>query len=338
MLKFRIKKRSLAVSLVLFILFSFTIIASAENNEKTPQSQTVQGIVSDLAGNSLPGVNVLVKSTLVGAITDQNGHYSINLPPNSKVLIFSFVGMKTSEVEVNNQTVINVTLNEDISGLDEVVVLGYMTQKKADLTGSVAVVSSSDVSNSSNASILKSLQGKIPGMVITTDGNPNDNVNVMIRGLTSFRSAPPLLVIDGLPSDINLKDINSQDIESIQVLKDAASASIYGSRAASGVILITTKLGKVGEQTITYNGSFGIATYLNPVQLLNTEEYGQAMWQACINDGLNPDLNTQIYSYKWHTEADGTPVLDKVTPREFLNGDNTMKSANTNLLKEGTRT
>ena len=212
-----------------------------------------------------------------------------------------------------------------------------MTQKKADLTGSVAVVSSSDVSNGNNASILKSLQGKIPGMVITTDGNPNDNVNVMIRGLTSFRSAPPLLVIDGLPSNVNLKDINSQDIESIQILKDAASASIYGSRAASGVILITTKLGKVGEQKITYNGSIGIATFLNPVHLLNTEEYGQAMWQACINDGLDPDLNTQIYSYDWHTEADGTPVLDKVTPREFLNADNTMKSADTDWLKEGTR-
>ncbi len=337
MSRIRIRKGIWAMSLVVFVLFSVTKVIYAENNAQTQQPQIVTGKVSDPNGDKFPGVSVVVKGTTVGTLTDQDGHYSIDLPPNAKALIFSFVGMKTSEVQINERTVIDVTLVEDIIGLDELVVLGYMSQKKADLTGSVAVVSSSDVSNTSNASILKSLQGKIPGMVITTDGNPNDNVEVSIRGLTSFRAAPPLIVIDGLPSNINLKDLNSQDIESIQILKDAASASIYGSRAASGVILITTKLGKVGEQTITYNGTFGIATHLNPVELLNTEQYGQALWQACINDGLDPNINTQIYSFDWHTEADGTPVLDKVTPREYLNADNTMKSADTDWLKEGTR-
>lgn len=337
MLKFKIKQRIWAVSLVLFILFSFTKIISAEINEKTQQPQSVQGKVTDLSGNQLPGVNVVVKGTSIGAITDQDGKYSLTLPPNSKTLVFSFIGMKTLEINIANQTVIDATLNDDIIGLDELIVVGYMKQKKADLTGAVTVVSSDDIKKSTDANVLKSLQGRVPGLFITTDGNPNDNVNIMIRGLTSMRSVPPLLVIDGLPSNTNLKDINPQDIESIQVLKDAASASIYGSRAASGVILITTKLGKAGEQKITYDGSVGVSAFLNPVEMLNTQQYGQALWQASVNDGLDPNLNTKIYSYEWHNDANGTPVLDKVTPKEFLNADNTMSSANTNWMKEGSR-
>jgi len=337
MLKYRIKKLNLTASLLFFILFSLTKNVCAENNLNTQQLETVQGVVSDFNGIPLPGVNVLAKGTTVGVITDINGHYLINLPPKSTLLVFSFIGMKTSEVSINNQTVINVTLNEDISGLDEVIVVGYMSQKKADLTGSIALVSKSDISMSTGANILKSLQGKVPGMVITSDGNPNDNVNVTIRGLTSMRSAPPLLVIDGLPSNVNLKDINPSDIESIQVLKDAASASIYGSRAASGVILINTKLGKVGEQKISYDGSVGFSAFMYPIDMLNTQEYGQCLWQAAVNDGLDPNQNTQIYSYDWHKDAAGTAILDKITPREWLNAEQTMKSGNTNWMKEATR-
>jgi TonB-linked SusC/RagA family outer membrane protein len=336
MLKYKIIKINWAASLLFFILFSLTKNVCAENNMQTQQQQSVQGKVSDAKGIPLPGVNVVVKGTTTGAITDKDGNYSIKISINSTALVFSFIGMKTSEIIINNQTVIDVTLSEDISGLDEVIVTGYMNQKKADLTGSIAVVSKTDIDKSTDANILKSLQGKIPGMVITTDGNPNDNVTVTIRGITSMSSAPPLLVIDGLPSTINLKDFNTQDIESIQVLKDAASASIYGSRAASGVILITTKHGKIGEQQITYDASVGFS-HFKPISMLNTQEYGQCLWQAAINDGLDPNQNTQIYSYDWHKAADGTAVLDKVTPREWLNTDQTMKSANTDWMKEATR-
>ncbi len=321
----------LAGILTCLILFFIPEAVKAEGNED--QQQTVQGIVSDLAGNPIVGANVIVKGTTLGAITDQSGKFTIQVPSTSNILVFSFIGMKSIEVPINKQTNLNVTLSEDIIGLDELIVVGYMTQKKADLTGAVAVVSNEQIHKTTNANVLKSLQGKIPGMFVTTDGNPNDNVNIMIRGITSVRANPPLLVIDGLPSNANLKDINQQDIESIQVLKDAASASIYGSRAASGVILITTKLGKVGDQKITYDGSVGVSAFLNVVPMMDTQQYGQALWQASINDGLDPNASTKIYTYDWHRDPNGQAILDKVNPVEWLNADHTMHSANTNWMK-----
>lgn len=323
-----------AGSLICIILFFIPERMKAEGDG---QQQTVQGIVSDLAGKPVTGANVVVKGTNVGAITDESGKFSIQVASSSSILVFSFIGMKSVEVPVNNKTNIDVTLSEDIIGLDELIVVGYMTQKKADLTGAVAVVSNTEIQKTTNANVLKSLQGKIPGMFVTSDGNPNDNVNIMIRGITSVRANPPLIVIDGLPSTANLKDINQQDIESIQVLKDAASASIYGSRAASGVILITTKNGKVGDQKITYDGSVGISALMKRLHMMNTEQYGTALWQASINDGLDPSLNTKLYTYDWHKDANGVAILDKVNPVEWLNAAQTMHSANTDWIKAATQ-
>lgn len=323
-----------AGSLICIILFFIPERMKAEGDG---QQQTVQGIVSDLAGKPIAGANVVVKGTNVGAITDASGKFSIQVASSSSILVFSFIGMKSVEVPVNNKTNIDVTLSEDIIGLDELIVVGYMTQKKADLTGAVAVVSNTEIQKTTNANVLKSLQGKIPGMFVTSDGNPNDNVNIMIRGITSVRANPPLIVIDGLPSTANLKDINQQDIESIQVLKDAASASIYGSRAASGVILITTKNGKVGDQKITYDGSVGVSALMKRLHMMNTEQYGTALWQASINDGLDPSLNTKLYTYDWHKDANGVAILDKVNPVEWLNAAQTMHSANTDWIKAATQ-
>jgi TonB-linked SusC/RagA family outer membrane protein len=225
-----------------------------------------------------------------------------------------------------------------MQNLDEVVVVGYMTQRKADLTGSVAVISSKELEKNNFSNVLQSLQGKVPGMYITGDGNPVGNVNVQIRGLTSMRSAPPLVVIDGLPTNnFNLRDINPNDIASMQVLKDAASASIYGSRAASGVILIETKKGKEGETRINYNGSYGVSSFMNREELMNTQQYGQAMFQAAVNDGLDPNEVTQIYNYEWHRDENGAAILDQVTPIEWLNADETMRSADTDWFKEGSQ-
>lgn len=299
----------------------------------------VSGTVTSSAdGQGIPGVSILVKGTLTGTVTDIDGSYTITVPDEDDVLVFSSIGYVTQEVAVHGRAVIDITMAEDLQNLDEVVVVGYMTQRKADLTGAVAVVSSKEMEKNNFSNVLQSLQGKVPGMYITGDGNPVGNVNVQIRGLTSMRSAPPLIVIDGLPTNnFNLRDINPNDIASMQVLKDAASASIYGSRAASGVILIETKKGKEGETRINYNGSIGVSSFMNREEMMNTQQYGQAMWQAAINDGLDPNEVTQIYDYKWHIDELGVPVLDQVTPLEWLNADQTMPSADTDWFKEGSQ-
>src|SRR5690606_15301089 len=159
-------------------------------------------------------------------------------------------------------------MREDLSMLDEVVLTGYMKQRKADLTGSVATVTAADIEKNPYSNILQGLQGKLPGVQINADGSPMGGTNIQIRGLTSLRGAPPLIVIDGLATSVSLNDINSDDIASLQVLKDAASASIYGSRAAGGVILIETKRGRVGKPRINYKSTVGFSTYLDKVEML----------------------------------------------------------------------
>jgi TonB-linked SusC/RagA family outer membrane protein len=312
------------------------LLSSRNTNVYQPLQSTIKGQVLDPQKVPLPGVTVVLKGTTQGTITDADGNYLLTKVPGDAVLVFSFVGMRMQEIVAEGRTMINVVMEEEAIGIEEIVFTGYMSQKKMDLTGSVAVMTSNDLEKNPNANALKSLQGKVPGMFITTDGNPAENVSVQIRGLTSMRSAPPLLVIDGLPANINLRDINPNDIASIQVLKDAASASIYGSRAASGGILINTKQGKVGEMRIDYEGYVGISSYMNSPEMLNTEEYGRALWQASVNDGQDPNTMTRIYSYDWH-EENGIPTLKKVTPVEWLNADHTMKSTDTDWFKEGTR-
>lgn len=285
----------------------------------------------------VPGVNVLVKGTSSGTVSDIDGNYSITVPDTESILVYSFIGYLTQEVPVNGRTRIDVNLEEDVTRLDEVIVTGYMTQRKADLTGSIATLSSEEIEKNSYSNVMQGLQGRLAGVHITTDGNPVGNVNVQIRGITSVRSAPPLVVIDGLPSNVNLRDINPLDIASMQVLKDAASASIYGSRAASGVILIETKKGKSGETKVSYSGSFGISSFMNRLDMMNTQEYGRTLWQAAVNDGQDPNAMTQIYDYEWHQDDNGYPVLDRVTPVEWLNTDQTMRSGDTDWFKEGSQ-
>lgn len=322
--------------LFLQALTSDVLLADSEHEQS--QEIRVSGTVTaqDEEG-TLPGVNVLVKGTSTGTVTDVDGNYSIAVPDENDTLVFSSIGFVTQEIPVNGRSVIDVILTEDVQSLEEVVVTGYMTQKKADLTGSVAVVSSEEIEKNNFANVMQGLQGRVPGVYVTANGNPTGNVDVQIRGLTSMRSAPPLVVIDGLPTNVNLRDINPNDIASMQVLKDAASASIYGSRAASGVILIETKKGKAGETKINYDGSFGVSSFMNRIDLMNTQQYGQALWQAAVNDGRDPNEVTQIYDYEWHTDENGIPVLDQVTPVEWLNAEQTMRSADTDWFDAGTQ-
>ena len=217
------------------------------------QERVVSGIVSDDQGTTMPGVNVLVKGTPTGTVTDAQGSFSISVPPNAS-LLFSFVGFKTSEVPVGERTKIDVVLESDLTSLDEIVVIGYGTQKRSDLTGAVGSVDEDQLKERPSASLNQGLSGKVAGVQVNTNsGRPGGRANVRIRGFSSINSSNnPLYVIDGVQMPQGTKDqfssaidyINPNDVVSMEVLKDASSTAIYGARGANGVILITTKRGK----------------------------------------------------------------------------------------------
>ena len=319
--------RRIMVIIIICVLSGFRVVGAQTNAQ---DKKEIRGVVTDNTGAALPGVTVVVKGTHAGVITGSNGEYVINVQPNDQKLVFTLVGMKAVERHIEGQNQIDVVMAEDVIGLDEVVVTGYMTQKKADLTGSISLIDTKDLQKVSSPNVLKSLQGKIPGVFITTSGNPAEYVSIEIRGLTSTTASPPLLVIDGLPSQANLREINALDIESMQVLKDAASASIYGSRAAGGVILINTKQGKTGDLQVSYKGSMGINTYMGwqKPDLMNTEEYGRTIWQASVNDGLDPNEQTMLYNFDWDF-VNGIPRLNNITNIEWLNAAQTLKASDT---------
>jgi len=255
------------------------------------QQLKITGTVTDKDGVPLPGVNVVVTGTTVGTLTDIAGKYSIEVPPGSKSLTFSFIGMESQKISIGTLTQINVTMIESAIGLDEVVVVGYGTQKKSDLTGSVASVKMEGINTSTSSSIGQLLQGQAAGLqAIQSSAQPGGSVDLLIRGATSVNArTTPLIVIDGFPTagvsgdanlfygsgrtDNALNSINPNDIESIEVLKDASSTAIYGARAANGVILITTKRGKEGKLNVNYESSFNIQKFSQKWDMLNAKDY-----------------------------------------------------------------
>ncbi|MDR2042365.1 MAG: TonB-dependent receptor [Tannerella sp.] len=296
------------------------------------------GTVTETGGETLPGVSIMIKGSSTGTVTDADGQYAIEVK-SGDVLVFSYLGKKEVEIPAGSRANISVQMEDDSQMLQEVVIqTGYMTQKKADLTGALAMAVSEDIEKNPGANAMRALQGKLPGVYITSNGNPAEEVSIQIRGITSMRSADPLIVVDGQPVNINFRDINSLDIESIQVLKDAASASIYGSRAASGVILIETKKAKERGVSIKYDSYFGFSHLAHKPQMLNTNEYGQAIWQATVNDGDDPSTAVRIYNYDWSRDAAGIPVLHSLTPVQWLNSAQTMPSADTDWWDEMTQT
>jgi len=219
------------------------------------QEKTISGRVVDSTGSSLPGVSVVVKGTTNGTITDVDGKYSLNSIPSNAILQFSFVGMKSQEVSVENKSSINVTLTDETIGIEEVVAIGYGTQKKSDLTGSVASVSSKDMEKANPTSFSQALQGRATGVMVSqSQGAPGSSGVIRIRGIGTVNNNEPLYVIDGMFAE-SMSDLNPADIESMEVLKDASAQAIYGSRAANGVILISTKKGKDGKSEFNFNAS-----------------------------------------------------------------------------------
>ncbi|HWV69066.1 TonB-dependent receptor [Chitinophaga sp.] len=320
---------------ILLLCLSTGVFLSA----RAQQAKTITGVVRDDAANPLPGVGITAKGFPVHATTNDQGRYRIDVPANATTLVFTYIGKETREIPLTAALTYDVILLGQSKDLSEVVIsTGYMTQRKADLTGAITVINRSDFAKNPSANVMRSMQGKIPGLYITTDGNPAENVGIQVRGITSINSSPPLIVLDGQPVNINLRDINPNDIESMQVLKDAASASIYGSRAAGGVILINTRRGKSGETRVTYESYVGVSKITGVPDMLDANGYGRALWQATVNDGDDPAAAIRIYKYDWNRDKNGIPVLNAVTPVEWLNADKTMPSSNTNWFKEGTRT
>ncbi len=241
------------------------------------QPKTVSGKVTDSSGASLPGVTVIVKGTTQGIITDVNGYYSLPGVPSDATLVFSFVGMKTQELTVGDQTKINVTMIEEIIGVDEVVVVGYGTQKKSDITGSVTSVPEERLSKIPVTNVMQAVQGAVSGVVINQVSSiPGEELDVLVRGGGSITaSTDPYVVVDGVPITKmggSINDINPNDIESIEILKDASAVAIYGMNGANGVILITTKRGKTSKPTIRYSGYIGIEDFSHIPDMCSPEE------------------------------------------------------------------
>ena len=253
------------------------------------QAQTikVKGQVVDESGEPLIGATVKIKGSKDGTVTDLDGNFTINTASNA-TLVISYVGYKEREVAVRGRAVIDqIEMSADNNTLDQVVVVGYGTQKKADLTGSVAVVNADEMKKVSNSNISTMLEGKVAGVQITSDGQPGADPSVRIRGIGTFGSQAPLYVIDGVPVGTTIRDFSPNDIATIQVLKDAAAGAIYGSRAANGVIIITTKNGQKDQPLkVEYNGYIGFdnipkGTY----DIMNADQYSQYLGQACANSG-----------------------------------------------------
>ena len=250
------------------------------------KAQTVTGTVSDQMG-PLPGASVLIKGTTSGTQTDFDGNYTLDNVDDNATLVFSYIGFRTVEIPVNGQSTIDVTLEEDASKLDEVVVTGYGTQTKKDLTGAVSVVDTEELLAIPATTFSQQLQGRAAGVSIINDARPGGEATVRIRGFGTLGNNDPLYIIDGVPST-EQSNLNPNDIESMQILKDASAASIYGSRAANGVIIITTKKGKLGKPTISYNTFYGVQSPEKDVEALNARELGEYLYLADVYAGRTP--------------------------------------------------
>ncbi|MFA7472826.1 MAG: SusC/RagA family TonB-linked outer membrane protein, partial [Spirosomataceae bacterium] len=275
--------------------------------------QNVRGKVTDEKGDPLPGVNILVKGTQQGTTTDGSGNFALNVPNEEAVLVFSFVGYRSVELRVGSQTEINVALEIDEKGLEEVVVVGFGAQKKVNLTGAVATVNSEDLERRTVTKASQALQGQMSGISVRqTSGNPSGNsASIIIRGQGTFSAAgnSPLVLVDGIESSIDAVD--PADIESVSVLKDAASAAIFGSKAANGVILIETKKGVTGKPVINYNMYVGKSTPTMLPEMINSWEYAEVVNDAYLYSGQQPR----------YTEAEIQKFRDGSDPINYPNFD-----------------
>jgi TonB-linked SusC/RagA family outer membrane protein len=324
------------LSLFLFFPKSYTVQASpvlvsaevddqlAETFESVQQQKRVTGVVTEKDGTPLAGVTVVVTGTTQGTITGQNGEYSIDVPAGATSITFSFIGMETQEISIGTSAQINVTMSELSIGLDEVVVVGYGSQKRRDVVGAIEQVSGKIFENRSNPNIVRSMQGEIPGLTITMlDGKPIRSANIQIRGAINSIGAggDALVLIDGVEGD--LTTINPEDVASISVLKDASSTAVYGARGSFGVVLITTKKAVAGKPQISYSGSVSLMSRtVKPEIVTNGLQWTDTFYESYYNyKGIYPSTINNVFNKytvswsDWYNELvnrDANPSLDKV--------------------------
>jgi len=321
------------------MIFLIVLLLTMGSQEIFAQT-TIDGTVTDAQGEAIPGASISVKGNPEsGTITDLNGNYSFDVPADAEVLVFSFVGMKTTEVEINGRTEINIALENEDVGLDEVIVVAYGTSSRKKLTGAISSVNADQINETLSIGIDQALQGIAAGVAVSPEnGQPGGGIAIKIRGIGSIGAGDnPLYVVDGVPINTGALDrttqtynplstINPNDIESISVLKDAASASIYGSRAANGVVIVTTKKGKSGKAKFTLNSQTGFSDWENfsDFRVLNANEYVELMREGVINAGGNPDdqsptnssnyfpLSSTATNVNWLDEVLRTAITNKV--------------------------
>jgi len=278
------------------------------------QQKMITGKVTSDDGAPLPGVTVIIKGTTLGTVTDVDGLYNLSVPNESKTLVFSFIGMKSQEVEIGNQASVNVVMASDVIGLEEVIAVGYGTMRKSDLTGSVTRVSVDDKALMPNTNLLQSLSGAAGGVNVVQTGFAGGEPTFSIRGKTSLSASDsPLIVLDGIIYNGSISNININDVESIDILKDASAAAVYGSRSANGVMIITTKKGKTEKPTVSFNMYYGYQDMTNnPMKVMNAEQYAIRLTDYYYQQSL----------YSWYktnpTSDTGKPARPDVTNRETV--------------------
>ncbi|MEJ7914368.1 MAG: TonB-dependent receptor plug domain-containing protein, partial [Chitinophagaceae bacterium] len=284
------------------------------------QQKTVSGRVTDANNQPVVGASVQIIGSNTGTVTDEQGRYTISVPNDQSRLSVSYVGLDTREIAVGSQSSVDVALTTTGSTLNEVVVTGYSSQRKKDITGSVAVVNVKDLKAVPAGSPVQMLQGRASGLNVITSGSPGARSNIRIRGITSFGNVDPLVIIDGVQGSLN--NIDANDIESLQVLKDAGSASIYGVRGANGVIVVTTKKGRAGKVAITYDSYYGVQLPVkNKFNLLNPQEMADLTWIAYKNSKTDLDPLTGNPIHPQYGRGVRPVLPDYILPGGAMEGD-----------------
>lgn len=260
------------------LLFSFVIFAQ--------QQITVTGTVTEGAtGDPAIGVTVLVKGTTIGTVTDIDGNYTLSNVPQDAIIVFSYIGMLTIEEPLNGRSVVSVIMAEDVQALDEVVVIGYGSARKRDLTGSIVSLNADEISNRPTTNLISSVQGKVAGVQIVNTGRAGQDPEVRIRGTNSINGYSPLYVVDGLFSD-NINYLNPSDIESMEILKDPSSLAIFGVRGANGVIIVNTKRAKKRQTVVNFNSSLGFKEVTHKMPMTNAAQFRELYDEQRMNQGL----------------------------------------------------
>ncbi len=306
------KKSLKQFSLAIVGLLAFCTFSMAQ--------KTIEGNVADMAGNPLVGVAVLVQNTSTGTVTDLDGNFTLEVPSDESVLLFSYLGYASQEVPVGTQTAFSITLQESASVLNEIVVVGYGTQEKEDITGAVSSVKGGDISNLPVIGASQALQGRAAGVnVVRTGGAPGNGGAIRIRGTGTVNNADPLIVIDGVPvQNANINDINPNDIESLEVLKDASASAIYGQRAANGVVIVTTKRGQFNEKiSVQLNAFTGVSNAIKTIDVLDAATLAEVKREAYTNDGIMvPDVWNQSVFQQDRTDWQDE-LLDQGTVQNY---------------------